>query len=104
VRRLTPRPLRQALEQVTREAAPSGTLARVQASWKEVAGPELAAQAEPVSEREGVVTIRCASATWAQELELLGTDLLGRLESSLGGHSQVRSLKFVVGSPGPRRE
>jgi predicted nucleic acid-binding Zn ribbon protein len=102
VRRLAPRPLRRALEEVTRQATPLGTLARVQACWEEVAGPDLAAQAEPVSERDGVVTVRCASGMWAQELELLGADLEGRLAEALGGRSEVRSLRFVVGSsPAP---
>jgi predicted nucleic acid-binding Zn ribbon protein len=98
VRRLAPRPLRQVLEGVTRAAAPSGTLAGVQSSWKEVVGTEVIAQAEPVSERDGVVTVRCASGAWAQELELLAPDLLDRLGEALGDGSQVRSLRFVAGS------
>ena len=104
MRRLAPRPLRKVLEEVTREAAPSGTLARVQSAWKEVAGDEVTVQAEPVSERDGVVTVRCVSGAWAQELELLAPDLLERLGHALGDPSQVRSLRFVVGSAGPRRE
>jgi predicted nucleic acid-binding Zn ribbon protein len=102
MRRLAPRPLRRALEGVTRQTTPLGTLARVQACWKEVAGTDLAAHAEPVSEREGVVTVRCASGMWAQELELLGADLEGRLAEALGGRSEVRSLRFVVGPSTPR--
>jgi predicted nucleic acid-binding Zn ribbon protein len=102
VRRVAPRPLSAALEEVTREATPSGTLAVVQASWKEVAGAQLAAQAEPVAEREGVVTVRCASAVWAQELELLAADLVERLNEALRDTPEVRSLRFVVGSLGAR--
>ena len=44
----------------------------------------MAVAARPVSERDGVVTVACESGVWAQELELLGPDLLTRLETALG--------------------
>jgi len=50
----------------------------------------VAAVAAPVSEREGVVTVACESAVWAQELELLRGDLEARLGTR---------LRFVVRSP-----
>ena len=81
-------------------AAPAGLLARVQAAWPEVAGPVVAAEAEPVSERGGVVTVACSSAVWAQELELLAGDLAARLNDrigSAGGDSRVAQLRFAVG-------
>jgi predicted nucleic acid-binding Zn ribbon protein len=95
VRRAAPRPLRAALEDVTRTAAPAGLLAQVQSSWAEVAGATIAAEAEPVSEREGVVTVRCSSAVWAQELELLGADLVERLNAA-GRPGGLRRLRFVA--------
>src|SRR5215210_9418953 len=101
MRRLAPRPLSNALEGVVREAAPATLLARVQGAWSEVAGPGLAAAAAPVSERDGVVTVACESGVWAQELELLGPDLLAGLEAALGARS-VTKLRFVTGS-GPNR-
>jgi predicted nucleic acid-binding Zn ribbon protein len=101
VRRLAPRALSTALERVVQDAAPATPLARVQGVWTEVAGVGLAARAAPVSEREGVVTFACESAVWAQELELLAPDLLGRLNAALGG-PLVQRLRFVVGS-GPNR-
>ena len=67
----------------------------------EVAGPRLAVAAAPVSERDGVVTVACESGVWAQELNLLAPEFLGRLEAALGG-PLVRKLRFVVGS-GPNR-
>ena len=97
MRRLAPRPLAEALGEVAREVAPQTLLARVQAAWGEVAGGHLAAAAAPVSERDGVVTVVCRSGVWAQELELLAPELLGRLEGALGGPS-VTKLRFVVGS------
>jgi predicted nucleic acid-binding Zn ribbon protein len=80
--------------------APSTALARVQGRWAEVAGETVAAESEPVSEREGVVTVRCSSAVWAHELQLLSQDLLARLNATLAGGSDrgpVRGLRFVSG-------
>ena len=104
MRRLAPRPLSVALAGVAREASPATLLARVQAVWPEVAGPGLSASAAPVSERDGVVTVACESGVWAQELELLGPDLLTRLGAALAGETgrpagaSVKKLRFVVGS------
>jgi predicted nucleic acid-binding Zn ribbon protein len=97
VRRLAPRPLSAALGEVVPAAAPAGLLARVQAAWPEAAGAAVAAEAEPVSEREGVVTVACRSAVWAQELELLGSDLSDRLNAALPS-PEVAGLRFVVRS------
>lgn len=101
MRRLAPRALSTALEVVARDVAPDTLLARVQSAWGEVAGPGLAAAAAPVSERDGVVTVRCESGVWAQELELMAPELIARLADVLGGAS-VTKLRFVVGS-GPNR-
>jgi predicted nucleic acid-binding Zn ribbon protein len=90
-----------ALEGVVGDVAPATLLARVQQAWPEVAGPGLGAAAAPVSERDGTVTVACESGVWAQELELLGGDLLARLNAALDG-PRVDKLRFVVGS-GPNR-
>ena len=105
MRRVAPRPLARALEGAVRRAEPPTLLARVQASWVAAAGPGLAAAATPVSEREGVVTVACESAVWAQELELLGADLTTRLNENLGPAEggRVTGLRFVTGSAPNRR-
>ncbi len=41
-----------------------------------------------MAERGGTLTIECRSAVWAGELELLGPDLLRRLNESLGPPGQ----------------
>ena len=97
MKRLAPRALSTALEGVVRDVAPQTLLARVQGVWAQVAGERLAVAAAPVSERDGVVTVACESGVWAQELDLLASDLLGRLEGALGGRS-VTKLRFVVRS------
>jgi predicted nucleic acid-binding Zn ribbon protein len=101
MRRPAPRPIGAALAAALPAAQPPGLLAEVQAVWAEVAGEALASSARPVSEREGIVTVACESAVWAQELELLEVDLCGRLNAQLAQGSLVR-LRFVVGS-GPKR-
>jgi predicted nucleic acid-binding Zn ribbon protein len=97
MRRLGPRPLAVALEAVRRDASPATLLAAVQAAWPGVAGEGLAGAAQPVSERDGVVTVACESGVWAQELELLGPDLRERLNAALEG-PRVAKLRFQVGS------
>ena len=96
MRRLAPRPLGAALEGFSREAAPAGVLGQVQSLWASVVGPAIAAESEPVSERDGVVTVACESSVWAQELELLGGDLRTRLNAELGRGERVRKLRFTV--------
>ena len=102
MRRAAPRPLRAVLQAVTNQAAPAGLLPRVQSAWAEVAGPVVAGETQPLSERDGAVTVACASAAWAQELELLRGDLEARLNARLGDARSahpVRELRFVVRDP-----
>jgi predicted nucleic acid-binding Zn ribbon protein len=99
MRRLAPRPLSAALEAALPAAAPAGLLARVQGAWPEVAGQVMAEQAAPVSERQGVVTVACSSAVWAQELELMSADLTARLNERVAPTAEdpgVAQLRFAV--------
>jgi predicted nucleic acid-binding Zn ribbon protein len=102
MKRLAPRPLKDALEAVTTAAAPAGILARAQQLWPEVAGVVVAAESEPVSERGGVLSVRCTSAVWAQELELLAPDIRTRLNGALAPDGTVSELRFTVAER-PRR-
>lgn len=98
MRRRAPEPFAGALREAIAQAAPDTLLARVQALWPEVAGRAIAAESEPVSEREGTVTVACSGAVWAHELTLLAPDLVERLNTRLDG-LRVRSLRFVVKTP-----
>ena len=97
-----PRPLADALRRARADAEPLTVLAAAQSAWPEAAGARIAAEAEPVGERDGVVTIACRSATWAQELDLLAPDLLERLNGALTGagrsgqQAPVRALRFTA--------
>ena len=89
MRRPAPRRLGPALGQVVRDAAPPSTLADVQRVWKAVVGGAVAAQAVPVAERAGTLTVVCESAIWRAELELSAPDLTGRLNAALAGPSDA---------------
>jgi predicted nucleic acid-binding Zn ribbon protein len=90
-----PRKLGDPLAQVLREQAPRTLLADVQTAWAQACGEAIAAASEPVAEREGRVTIACESGAWAQELELMGDLLRGRLEA-LVGENRLTALRFTA--------
>ena len=100
-----PRSLATALGDARRRAQPITLLAAVQSAWTAVAGTRVAEEAEPVAERDGVVTIACRSATWAQELDLLSPELVKRLNAALSGPGQdppdaaVAALRFTADRP-----
>jgi predicted nucleic acid-binding Zn ribbon protein len=91
-RRADPRPLSQAVAALADRLAPQTTLADVQRVWPDAVGAVIAAQAEPTSERDGVLTVTCTSAVWAQELDLMGPEVAGRLNAALGAET-VRALR-----------
>ena len=95
MRRPAPRPVAAVLAQMTRDAEPPTLLARVQSCWPGVVGPAIAAEAEPLAERAGVLTVGCRSAVWAQELQLLGQDLLARLNDAVdpAGSTPLKELR-----------
>jgi len=94
--RLAPRRLASPLQELTAELAPATTLARVQEMWERVLGPAIAAAARPTAEREGVLTVICEAAVWAQELDLMAPELIGRLNAELGGEP-LRQLRCRSG-------
>ncbi len=83
--RSSPRSLGAALHALRQRTEPRTPLAAVQGVWAAAVGEAVAAQAEPVAERDGVVTVACRSSTWAQELDLLQIELLDAVNARLGG-------------------
>jgi predicted nucleic acid-binding Zn ribbon protein len=105
MRRTAPRPIGEALTSLVARVAPQTLIARVQRAWPASVGEVVAAEAEPVSERAGTVTVACRSAVWAQELSMLAPDLQQRLNEALGappGRPFVRELRFQIESPSRR--
>lgn len=82
--RPAPRPLSVALDGLTAALAPATTLARAQQAWEPAVGPQVAAAGLPTAERDGVLTITCSDSVWSAELDLMGPDLVERLNEELG--------------------
>ena len=93
-KRARPRSLSSALRSVRDRAAPATLLAAVQTAWPEVAGQAIAGEATPVGERDGIVSVACRSAVWAQELDLMAPRLLERLNERL--EQPVAALRFTA--------
>jgi predicted nucleic acid-binding Zn ribbon protein len=94
-RRRSPRPISLALAPLSEGWAPETLLAEVQRAWTEAVGEAVAAQARPVRERAGVLTVACSSSVWAQELDLIAPEVLARLNGGLRrGH--VTKLRCVA--------
>jgi predicted nucleic acid-binding Zn ribbon protein len=74
-----------ALESLQDRWAPQTTLAQVQRAWPQAVGDYIAAQAKPVSERGGTLTVACATGSWAQELDLMAPDVIRTLNELLTG-------------------
>jgi predicted nucleic acid-binding Zn ribbon protein len=92
VRRRAPRPVGEALGALLARLAPASTLAAVQDVWAGSVGEVVAAQAAPIGERDGVLTVACTEAVWAHELELMGPELVERLNLALG-RDALRALR-----------
>ena len=98
MRRRGPRPVGFALDRLTRAIAPATLLAEIQRAWPQAAGDAFASAAEPVAERDGIVTVACASAVWAQELDLLSERVVEALNEAIG-RPAVRRLRPQAAPP-----
>ena len=76
-------------------------LADVQSVWEQAAGAAIAAEAKPISERDGTLTLLCSSAVWMHEIDLMGPVLVDALNAALGT-DRVRAVRCVA-TAGRRR-
>ena len=90
--RIAPRPLSTALRSLTATLAPATNLARVQEVWEQTTGPAIASAANPTAERNGILTVTCVAAVWAQELDLMAVELVQNLNAVLGEEA-IRELR-----------
>ncbi|XAY03192.1 hypothetical protein DSM112329_00004 [Paraconexibacter sp. AEG42_29] len=82
-----------ALDGVLARVEPKTPLARLQRVWPGVVGPVLTPHATPTAmSGDGVVTVTCDAAVWAQEMDLLAYELIDRLNAELGPGT-VRELR-----------
>ena len=68
----------------------------MQEVWERATGPAIAAAARPTAERDGVLTVSCEAAVWAQELDLMAGELVPRLNAALGAEA-IRELRCRTG-------
>ncbi len=94
--RRSPRSLQNALALLADDLAPDTLLADAQRAWPDVVGPSIAAQAQPIAERGGVLTISCSASVWAQELDLMSVAILERLNEALPS-GVISRLRCVAG-------
>ena len=87
--RRAPRPAGAAMRDLLDQLAPETLLADVQRVWPGVVGETIAAEATPTGDRGGTLTITCRSAVWAQELDLMGPELIAGLNAALGREAVV---------------
>ena len=92
--RRAPRPVSAAIRAAVEPIAPATPLAAVQSVWPDAVGERIAAESTPVSERDGVITVACRSATWAAELDLLASQTLEKLSAELPEGVSVKGLRF----------
>jgi predicted nucleic acid-binding Zn ribbon protein len=92
VSRRAPRSIATLVGNLTATLAPASLLARVQEVWPVAAGSVIAAEATPVAERDGILTISCRAAVWAQELDLMAGEIIPRLNAQLGSEA-IRELR-----------
>ena len=95
-RRRAPRPIGAAAAAALERAEPATLLAGVQSAWPGAVGEAIAREATPVAERDGVVTVACRSATWAQELDLLGAQILAQVRRELPEGSALEAIRFTA--------
>ena len=87
--RRSPRPLGPALDALLQRIAPASTLAAVQAVWLAAVGPAVGAHGVPIGERDGVLTVACDEAVWANEIELMGPDLVAAVNAAVGSDALI---------------
>jgi predicted nucleic acid-binding Zn ribbon protein len=95
--RRSPRPVAAALAPLRDAWTPATLLGEIQAVWPEAVGAIIAAEARPVGERGGVVTVACSASVWAQELDLLSATLLEQVNARLRSGRVTRLRCAVMG-------
>jgi predicted nucleic acid-binding Zn ribbon protein len=101
-----PRKLSELLDSATRRLGgpSSGTASAVFSGWEAIVGPEIAAHAQPVSLRHGVLVVAVDHPAWATQLRYMTAELLTRVAAAAEGRAaaEVRDIHIrVVGQPTP---
>ncbi|WP_425427109.1 DciA family protein [Actinophytocola xinjiangensis] len=89
-----PQPLGRLASRIATERGWGGQLATGQlfGKWSAIVGADVAEHAQPVSLREGELTVQAASTAWATQLRLLQRQLLAKIAAGVG-NGVVTTLK-----------
>ncbi|HUY18715.1 MAG TPA: DUF721 domain-containing protein [Candidatus Binataceae bacterium] len=97
-RRRSPEPIASALQPIIEKLDAEGHfgLVRLVQVWPAMVGEGIARRTEVGGLKFHTATIKVSTAMWIQELNLLKSDILARLQARLGA-DVVRDLRFVKG-------
>ena len=97
-----PKRVSESLDRIARRLGgpTAGVTAAVFSRWEEIVGEDIAAHAQPVSLRGGVLTLAVDHPAWATQLRYMTSDLLGRITAGTGS-SEVTSIHLRVAGSGP---
>jgi predicted nucleic acid-binding Zn ribbon protein len=84
-----------AVESLASAVAPATPLARIQGAWPAAVGELVAANATPLRERAGVLTVYCPQSVWAQEVALMAADYVAAINRELGDEA-VREIRTTA--------
>jgi predicted nucleic acid-binding Zn ribbon protein len=68
--------------------------------WPEIVGAKIASHSRALRVEQGRLLVEVGSSVWAQELSLMRTTIIGKVNARLG-RSAVESVHFVVGGKTP---
>jgi predicted nucleic acid-binding Zn ribbon protein len=76
-------------------------------AWERVVGPDVAAHCRPIRLSDGELTVEAESTTWATQLRLLASRLIGQIAAEVGPNVVTRMRIHGPAAPswarGPRR-
>lgn len=84
------------LQHLTVEQGWESPLAKAEllAMWPEIVGPDMAAHASPVGIEQGVLTVRCGSTAWAQQLRTMRVIVTTRIVERFPA-AGVETVRFL---------
>lgn len=103
-----PRGLADVLESMAAARGWDSPIARAEllASWADIVGPDTASHTEPVGIDDGVLSVRCDSTAWAQQLRLMQATVLNSIAERFPAAGVERAEFFGPHAPswkhGPR--
>jgi predicted nucleic acid-binding Zn ribbon protein len=62
--------------------------------WQEIVGKKAGENTEATGIENGILTIKSSNAVWRQELQLIKTDLINKLNGETG-KTTVKDIKFL---------